>query len=244
MKLFKYIFIFLLVFVGFNELLFANQTANATQNMPCTLMKTKYQIIYINGPSSSGKTTLAQLLQQELDPPFLHIGIDRVIGMMPDKLNDWEGGPAPLGFSWKNSTDETGHPAHEIQLGPFAKKMSDTLKEIVITLARLGHYIIIDDVAFGKEDVDKWKSALKDYNVLWIGIHTPLPILEQREKQRGNRMIGSARAQYYQVHKGAVYDLEFDTSKDSLEKIVHDIKEKLCPKTNNSNRTPYSSSMV
>lgn len=66
------------------------------------------QIIYINGPSSSGKTTLAKALQHEFDQPFLHIGIDRVIGMMPEKLNNWEGGPAPLGFSWKESVDETG----------------------------------------------------------------------------------------------------------------------------------------
>lgn len=194
-------------------------------------MHIKYQIIYLNGPSSSGKTTLAHLLQQELDLPFLHIGIDHVIGMMPDKLNDWEGGTAPLGFSWKNSTDETGHLVHEIQLGSFAKKMSDTLKEIVQSLARLDHYIIIDDVAFGKQDVDQWRSALSGYNVLWIGINTPLSLLEQREKERGNRMIGSARAQYYQVHKGVVYDLEFDTSKDSSAKIVYDIKERLCPKS-------------
>ncbi len=74
-------------------------------------MKKSIQIIYINGPSSSGKTTLAQALQQEFDVPFLHIGIDRVIGMMPNKLNNWEGGPAPLGFSWKSSVDETGTPA-------------------------------------------------------------------------------------------------------------------------------------
>lgn len=172
MKFFKNLLLSLLAIGG---LLSADQTANITKNTPCTTMNTKYQIIYINGPSSSGKTTLAQLLQQELDPPFLHIGIDRVIGMMPVKLNDWEGGPAPLGFSWKNSTDETGHLIHEIQLGPFARKMSDTLKETVITLAKyLDHYVIIDDVAFGKQDVDKWRAALKDYNVLWIGIHTPL----------------------------------------------------------------------
>ncbi len=77
----------------------------------CNSMKKSIQIIYINGPSSSGKTTLAQALQQEFDVPFLHIGIDRVIGMMPNKLNNWEGGPAPLGFSWKSSVDETGTPA-------------------------------------------------------------------------------------------------------------------------------------
>lgn len=74
-------------------------------------MKTSMQIIYINGPSSSGKTTLAQALQQELEVPFLHISIDRIIGMMPNKLNNWEGGPAPLGFSWKPAFDETGAPA-------------------------------------------------------------------------------------------------------------------------------------
>lgn len=219
-----------MLLLGFGSLLFTDQPPSKTKSTPCTTMNIKYQIIYLNGPSSSGKTTLAHLLQQELDPPFLHIGIDCVIGMMPDKLNCWEGGPAPLGFSWKNSTDETGHPVHEIQLGPFAKKMSDTLKEIVQTLARLNHYIVIDDVAFGKLDVDKWRSALKNYSVLWIGINTLLPVLEEREKQRGNRMIGSARAQFYQVHKGVNYDLEFDTSKDSSEKIIHDIKEKLCPK--------------
>jgi len=42
--------------------------------------------------------------------------------------------------------------------------------------------------------------------------------------------VGSARVQYYQVHKEVVYDLEFDTSEDSSEKIVQAIKERLCPK--------------
>jgi len=42
-----------------------------------------YQVIYLNGPSSSGKTELAKALQEALDKPFLHVGIDKVIGMMP-----------------------------------------------------------------------------------------------------------------------------------------------------------------
>lgn len=228
MNLFKYPFLILSVFGSLTHLFSQDQPASNNENTFCTTKNTQYQIIYLNGPSSSGKSTLAQLLQQELEAPFLHIGIDRIIGMMPNKLNNWEGGPAPLGFSWKNSIDKTGHTINEIQLGPFARKMSDTLKEIVLTLAKLGHFIIIDDVAFGKQEVDKWRSALKNYHVLWLGIHTPLSLLEQREKQRGDRMVGSARAQYYQVHKGVVYDLEFDTSKDTPKKIVNDIKERLC----------------
>lgn len=193
------------------------------QQQPCECMKV--QIIYINGPSSSGKTTLAKALQQEFDQPFLHIGIDRVIGMMPEKLNNWEGEPALLGFSWKQSVDETGHPVHEIQTGPFARKVVTTLVEIVLTMAKMGHCVIIDDVSFGKSQVDLWKEALRDYQVLWIGIKAPLELLEAREKVRGNRMIGSARAQFFKVHEDVTYDLEYDISKHSLETIVRTIKD-------------------
>lgn len=187
-------------------------------------MKPYFQIIYLNGPSSAGKSTLAQALQETFDPPFLHIGIDRVIGMMPSKLNNWEGGPAPEGFSWKKSMDKTGHPIHEIQCGPFAKKISQTLVEMVLTLADMGHFVIIDDVSFGSVGVNLWRKALKNYKVLWIGITAPLPLLEEREQARGNRIQGSARAQYFTVHPGVEYDLEFDTSEEPLETIVQTIK--------------------
>ncbi len=191
-------------------------------------MRSSIQIIYLNGPSSSGKTTLAKALQAKLEPPFLHIGLDRVIGMMPEKLNNWEGGIATEGFSWLETVDETGHLIHEIQMGPFAKTICQTLKEIVLTLARMGHYIIIDDVAFGSAEMNVWKETLKEYNVLWVGIKTPLAILEEREKTRGNRMIGSARAQHFKVHTEVLYDLECDTSKEPLEVIVKAIMKKMC----------------
>lgn len=195
-------------------------------------MNPAFQIIYLNGPSSSGKTTLAQALQQELDPPFLRIGIDQVIGMMPAKINNWEGGPAPLGFSWKPAVDETGHPVHEIQAGPFAQKITHSFKEIVLTLVRDNHYLIVDDVAFGKAEVDLWRDALKEFNVLWVGIKPPLSVLETREKERGNRMHGSARAQFFKVHQDVSYDLEFDTSHQPLEYIVQRMRKKLFPGAN------------
>ncbi|MGK5595448.1 MAG: phosphotransferase-like protein [Parachlamydiaceae bacterium] len=67
---------------------------------------------------------------------------------------------------------------------------------------------------------------MKDYKVIWISLKAPLDILEAREKKRGNRMQGSARAQYFQVHKDVIYDQEFDTSKNPLEMIVSNIKER------------------
>ncbi len=188
----------------------------------------KTQIIYLNGASSSGKTTLAKALQDSLKPPFLHIGIDRLIGMMPEKVNNWEGRKAKGGFWWKKTKDATGQTIHEIQLGPYAKKISALLKKIVLTCAKEGHCIIIDDVASqGIDDVKKWKKALFKYKVLYVGLTTPLSVVEMREKVRKDRILGSARAQHTQVHRGVEYDLEIDTSTTPLHTCVTLIKKAL-----------------
>ncbi|MFZ4773447.1 MAG: phosphotransferase-like protein [Chlamydiia bacterium] len=182
-----------------------------------------FQIIYLNGPSSSGKSTFAKDLQAAFEAPFLHVGIDRIIAWMPEKFNNWTGEGAVPGFSWKKSIDSTGHVIHELQQGPFAEQMGATFQQVVLTLARLGHYLIIDDVSFGKAKVDEWKRALHGHPVLWVGVNAPLAILEEREKARGNRIIGSARAQFHQVHVDATYDVEIDTHhftfQENLEKI-------------------------
>ena len=182
------------------------------------------QIIYLNGPSSSGKTTLAKALQEAFEKPFLHVGIDKIIGWMPEKINDWTGGEAPLGFSWKKGQDEAGHLVHELQLGPFAQTIGKTFLEVVLTLAKMGHHLIIDDVSFGKTQVEEWKKALQEFSVLWVGVNAPLSVLEQREKERGNRIFGSARGQFHQVHKDVVYDLEIDTHEASPEQNAAKIK--------------------
>lgn len=187
------------------------------------------QIIYLNGPSSSGKTTLAKALQDSLETLFLLVGIDKIIGWMPEKVNDWTGGQAPLGYSWRKGKDPSGNLIHELQTGPYAKEIGKTFQEIVLLLAQKGHPIIIDDVSFGKQEIDKWKTLLKDFHVLWIGINAPIAVLEQREKERGNRMPGSARAQFHKVHVGVTYDLEIDThhtsTAENLKKIQALLKE-------------------
>ena len=182
------------------------------------------QIIYLNGPSSSGKTTLAKALQHSFETLFLLVGIDKIIGWMPEKVNDWTGGAAPLGYSWKKSTDESGNPIQELQIGPYAEKIAGTFQEVVLLLAKMGHHLIIDDVSFGKRQIDEWKTLLKDFKVLWVGVNAPLSILEQREKERGNRIVGSARGQFHKVHADATYDLEIDTHHATLAENVEKIK--------------------
>jgi len=183
------------------------------------------QIIYLNGTSSVGKTTIAKALQDEMNEPFLRIGIDQIIFMMPEKVNNWEGGEAELGFSWKKSIDEQGYPVQLLQVGPFAVKMNGAMREIVLALAKKGFNIIIDDVASEEGAYESWKATLKGYDVLWIGLIAPLDVIEKREKERGDRQVGQGRAAAGLVHKGFAYDLFLDTNASPLSETVQKIKQ-------------------
>ncbi|KAG6558686.1 Chloramphenicol phosphotransferase-like protein [Candidatus Rhabdochlamydia oedothoracis] len=143
---------------------------------------------------------------------------------MPEKVNDWKGGEAPIGYSWKKSEDASGNPIQELQVGPYAQKIGKTFQEVVLALAKMGHHLIIDDVSFGKQQLDEWKKTLKNFPVLWVGVNAPLSVLEQREKERGNRIPGSARGQFNKVHVGATYDLEIDTHHASISENTEKIK--------------------
>lgn len=50
------------------------------------------KVIFLNGPFRSSKTTLAKKLQDASEIPFLRVGVDKVIEIMPIKLNDLQVG--------------------------------------------------------------------------------------------------------------------------------------------------------
>jgi len=186
------------------------------------------KVIFLNGPSSSGKTSIARRLQEKLPEPFLHIGIDKLIGMMPAHLNDWEGGIVEEGFYWKKEYDSDGNEVYHIQMGPYAKKVNNSLKNIVLTMLNDGLNVIIDEVCIDSESFNRWQKKLSSYKVLYVGVRAPVETLETREKERDNRIHGSARAQHELVHLGNQYDLEVDTSMKSIEGCVNSIITQCC----------------
>ena len=47
---------------------------------------------------------------------------------------------------------------------------------------------------------------------LFVGVRCPLPIIEQRERERRDRTSAGPRAQFAVVHGDRDYDVEVDTS--------------------------------
>ena len=55
-------------------------------------------------------------------------------------------------------------------------------------------------------------QLLAPFDVFFVGVHCPLPELERRERQRGDRRIGEARTDFHAVHRFTEYDLDIDAT--------------------------------
>jgi chloramphenicol 3-O phosphotransferase len=157
-------------------------------------------IIYLNGTSSSGKTSITRALDDQLDRPYLHCPIDLFEMMIPDR--QIQGGIVPDLIA--------------IQSGFTA---------CIAALAIAGNNVIVDDVIcepFGHPEAQTPITArdllqqrvrsLHAFDIVYVKVHCPLPTVEQREQARGNRTIGLARFQYHRMHHDSLYDVEVDTS--------------------------------
>lgn len=152
------------------------------------------RIIFLNGASSSGKTTLARALQRLLDEPFLHYSFDHFRNSQIIPMEDLRRGR----FHW-NSMREVFFDGFHRSLPAFAGAGNDLIVEHIIEspdwLASLVH-------------------LLHGYDVFLVAVHCPLLELERRERLRGDRPVGDARRDLETIHKGVEYDLEVDGRRD------------------------------
>ena len=85
--------------------------------------------------------------------------------------------------------------------------------------------IVVDEVLWDPEAMADYRRRLASCDFHAVGLRAPLEVIEQRERQRGDRTIGLARWQYDKVHGGMVYDLELDTSVASPDELAATIKQ-------------------
>lgn len=162
-----------------------------------------YQVIVLNGGSSSGKSGIARCLQAVLLPEaWLTFGTDTLVDGMPAGLRG-SGPGAGIGFGADGV----------VSVGEAFRRMDDAWAVGIGAMARAGARVIVDEVFLGgPASQDRWRRALDGLEVLWVGVRCAPEVAAGRETARGDRVGGMAAAQAEAVHRGVGYDLEVDTT--------------------------------
>jgi chloramphenicol 3-O phosphotransferase len=122
------------------------------------------------------------------------------------------------------TTLEDGKPVTAVRSGPVLEALLRGMREAVAGMADAGNDIVIDDVLWDPEALADYRWQLASFDFHAVGLFAPLELIEQRERQRGDRVPGLARWQYDKVHLGMVYDLELDTRAASPDELAMQIK--------------------
>jgi chloramphenicol 3-O phosphotransferase len=173
-------------------------------------------VIFLNGTSSSGKTTIAKALQEKLPEPYMYVSIDNFFHMYPDRFLN----PTNLKES--------------LVLERLVPAVLSGLHRSAAALAQSGNNVLVDHLLQEDGSLQECVESWAGLDVLFVGVRCPLEIAEQRERERGDRNIGTARYQFERVHIHDLYDLEIDTSLLSVDECVARITERISNKPKES----------
>lgn len=183
-------------------------------------MRTKSRIVLLNGAGSSGKSSIAKALQGIAAEPYLHVELDAFIDMLPEvSFNQ------PDGIIFETQQVDS-HAVVAIRSGALAARAMRGMRHAIAAMATQGNNLIVDEVMLGEEKAADYARLLRPFEVFLVGVFAPLDVLEARERQRGDRLIGLARWQYDRIHKGMHYDLEVDTDTESAMACAELIKQR------------------
>jgi len=149
------------------------------------------KIIIINGPSSSGKTTLALEALKQFDIPFLRFSFDLFLDNQVLPMDQIRSGA----FSWE----------------ALKPTVISGLHQSLAALARTGNNVIMDHIIESNSMLEDLLRAVSDLDVYFVGLHCSLEELRRREIQRGNRRDGEAEADLQIIHGITTYDLELNS---------------------------------
>ena len=110
-----------------------------------------------------------------------------------------------------------------LRVGRLCRRLLHIYRSTVAAAAHAGLNVIVDDVVIDAKIWHDWHDALTGLDVVWVGVHCDLDVVEARERSRGDRPPGMARAQFATVHTAADYDLSFDTTSSSPEQAVDEL---------------------
>jgi chloramphenicol 3-O phosphotransferase len=189
------------------------------------------QLILVNGPSSAGKTTLCRALQQKILDPYLLVSFDDFIFMTAPRYyrgadtgrQDERDAFTALGVEMI-TTSLPGDPVSVMaKFGPVFRRLLDSMAPAVRALIDGGNAVIFDHVLHDRVMYESFRQATAGLDLFTVGVTCPIDVLEARERERGDRVLGRARGLTEVVHGFCSYDVTVDTAALSPEACVTEI---------------------
>ena len=161
------------------------------------------QIILLNGPSSSGKSTLSKTLQALI----------------------WE--KRSLQYEVVSIDDFMKTDPMETIYEDDVFEISGDLCDHVLERMKESSGVIIDHVITSERIYQQLKNAIEDYTLFEVHVECSLEILKKREQERKDRCPGSAEASATYLFPKDGYDLTVDSGLRSAEENARIIFEAL-----------------
>lgn len=148
------------------------------------------RIIFLNGVTSSGKTSIAKALQERNDIFFYAVANDLFQQMVGEKYLRKN--------YWKHLSDVI------IMMYHTAKLFSDHGKNVIIDGMLLEHPEMTPHY-------DGLKEILKDCPLDIVEVYCPLDICRKRNIERGDRYASQSEEQSILMAKNVAYSMKVDT---------------------------------
>jgi len=183
------------------------------------------KVLFLNGTSSAGKTTLSKGLQQALPECWQHVALDQFRDGLPDKYRGLNAPADTTGALGLNVIPDArdGQPFTRIHFGEDGQTLLRGMRRAMRTLVDAGVNIIIDDIILEPGFLTDYLEVFKGCEVWFVGVRCDLAIIEEREQARLGRFPGTAFGHSEICHAHGIYDVEVDTGSSDPEHCVEDV---------------------
>ena len=180
---------------------------------------TKGKIIFLNGVTSSGKTTISKAIQETADEQFYYLSNDMFFPVEHQMLHE-------------KYIEEAGDNA----INKYMAEAIVLMYHFAKTMAGLGKNVIIDGMLeeregfisyYNKANYDIMLEVFSDFDVLMVEVFCPLDECRRRNIARGDRGENQSQEQHEIMNKNIKYDFFVDTSINSASECAEKILNKL-----------------
>lgn len=188
-------------------------------------LKERGRVVILNGAPRAGKSSIAAVIQERFDGPWMNLGVDQARQITPPQYQPG------IGL-------RPGEPHHDA--APFVPTFYAAWYESIAAHSRAGLNVVVDVGHHDGEILADCARRLEGLPVLFVGVRCPIEVIMQRRKadqpgREGMYATGSAenpiptpvRLWQRRVHDPGIYDLELDTSVLSPEECADAIRRRL-----------------